>query len=227
MNKLKRIILLLSIISIIFTFKSNTQAQMPDCLPGVNWGLPKNAYMELEPFKYSGSVQYYERIVGGKVEITADWSTLWNNKKPISDETMKELFTIFLAQRYSDDPCQYPVQLTTVSIIDKTECYIPTKCRVKLDMGLESQCCDDPSINPPIYEFNGQWYLNYYKNQPCGFKCCEKIITLFCQSVGTNLSIKVVQNITNQDYPGSECSGTSPYIDCLTNEPIHCEGNCD
>lgn len=227
MNRLKGIILLLSIISIIFAFKSNTQAQMPDCPPGVDWGAPKSAILELEPFQFSGSVQYYERQIGSKIEITADWGTLWNNRKPISDETMKELLTIFLAQRNYDDPCQYPGQLTTVSIIDKTECYIPTKCRVKLDMSMESRCCDDPSINAAIYEYEGQSYLNYYKNQPCGFKCCEKIITLFCQQVGTHSSIKVVQNITNQDYPGSECSGISPYLDCLTNEPIPCEGNCD
>jgi hypothetical protein len=230
MIRFEIMILMLSVISIIFASKSTTQAQMPDCPSNVIWDNSGTATLEFEPFQFSGSVQFYERTIGSKVEIAAEWGTLWNNRRPISDETIKELLTIYLAQRNHDISwrCQYPGQITTVSIIDKTECNIRTKCRMKLDMELQSLCCDDPSINPEIYELNGQWFFDIYKNQSCGFKCCEKIITLVCEAATSYVDYyKIVQSIIKQDYPGSECSGTSSYLDCITNQPILCEGNCD
>lgn len=149
-----KMLILCILLSISLSASSLKAQALFDCPPNTtarDWGDPISAIVEPLPFDFWATVDYYERIVGGKLEMLVDWSTFNNRRQPISDETMKEVTLLWLTQRNFDPTWRCPFyEPKSVSFIEQTECKTTTKCVLHLDRTQQVDCCDDPNINPEI-----------------------------------------------------------------------------
>lgn len=227
MNKRIMKMLILCISFFIYFPVATVKAQeLFDCPPNTSegeWGDPIHGIIEPTPMNFLGHTYYFERTVDEKVEIIVDWETFENLNRPVSDETMKEMMLLWLAKHIFDPEWECPFnEPRSVSFIEQTECRTTTKCVIHLDKTQQVSCCDDPNTNPEIYNRDQEYYYNIYQDHFCGYKCCEKVVTLECHN-----GIKVVTSMIKQDYPDSSCPEDNSYFDCLTNQPIPCVGNCE
>lgn len=229
-TNLSRILILL-IAFVTFSISANSQ---PDCPPNTDPSEWDSHHIDasIPYFGNIGSVDYVSREVGeGDIEVVIDWTTLSNKIVGISDKGIMELVENAIILAFANCS-QYPPGWSSerqVSIVYKSICYATVRCYLIVDLEREVECCDDPSVDPEIYEENGIKYRQVTKNVECGYKCCRRVYTLNCtwDDVYHRWNSWVSPTFTKETYPGSSCNGTSSFIDCKTNEPIPCEGGCD
>lgn len=172
-----------------------------------------------------GSVDYQTRTNGGHKEIVIDWNSLDSESK-LSESTIKDLLENEIV--LSEVPDYHFEWQGTVYVIFKTDCYIQVKCVLNLDINRSIECCDKDVTPIEWYEWLGHRCYDVYNSVFCGYKCCRRAYSVFV----TYDSIKKkyvpgISGFTTETYPGSSCSGSSPFLDCQTNDPIPCDGNCE
>lgn len=227
---------ILFIMLFLITYKQELVHCQPDCPPNTlpqDWS---NGHIDVvyRHFGKIGSVDYLSRTNGlGMIEISVDWTTLTNKMNGLSDKAIQEIVEYEILSSFAPCPGHDGFEgqtiNTQIAIVYKTKCFVNTKCALKLDAIQEVECCDDPEINPKIYEYEDNRYIEYSKQIECGFKCCQRIYTVTCywDHIYYRWFTSLSPTFTKETYPGSNCSGGSTFIDCLTGQPIPCQGNCD
>jgi hypothetical protein len=209
---------------------ANAQVSV-DCPTGTNPGdwTPEDIeaeYYNAHSHIYKiGSVDYQKRTHSGHEEIVIDWNSLVVENN-LSESTAKDVLENEIILKEIPN-YEYEWQ-GTIYVVFKTDCYIRVKCVLNLEKNREIECCDDGVTPLDWYEWQGHSCYDVYKTIYCGYKCCRRAYSV--ELNWDNIKEEYVGSITGvttETYPGSNCSGSSPYIDCQTQEPIPCEGNCE
>jgi len=172
-----------------------------------------------------GSVQYSYKDVGTDMSLKIDWSTysktnLLLSNKVIKDQLVKKIMQdVANLQGASSNPSYVKLYFTS-------KCVARLKTVYLLEQSPSLDCCPE-GFNVPenlietlTFEGNTRRVIKKYAWVDCGEKCCV-------------LSYKF-----NWDYfdnwvfesssysAASNCDPLSSYTDCLTNQPIPCNGGC-
>jgi hypothetical protein len=232
----KDLLLILFIVLCIITFKHELVHCQPDCPPNTSLQEWTNGHIDVvyRHFGDIGSVDYLSRTNGsGMIEISIDWTTLTNKMIGLSDKAIQEIVEYEILSSFAlcpgYDGFEGQTINTQIAIVYKTKCFVNTRCALKLDRELQIECCDDPETNPDFFVHEGTHYIERKFPIECGFKCCQRIYTVTCywDHIYYRWFTSLSPTFTKETYPGADCSGGSTFIDCLTGQPIPCQGNCD
>ena len=114
-----------------------------------------------------------------------------------------------------------------VVFYDEVSCKVTKNCYLKENKVRSIYCNDEhwSIVNPEIFIFNNSSYWKISSTSNCNVACCETIYQVYCyQDTNGKPVYKIASKSTNLA-PGSNCEQNLLY-DCLTQQPVHCESNC-
>jgi hypothetical protein len=193
----------------------------PDNIPIWNDG-----YHDFSLDIFEGS--YRVRVKEGTSDLEFDWSTFENDSE-LSDGAMKALleatWVLTLAPR-----TQHPFNFI-MNVHNKVDCFATLRYVVKLDENQTVLCCDEgASIAEDIYLYHdgyeNHWCYNVSKSVKCGHKCCRRgyaIEYVWYDNLTPPQYMPKIASVISEEM--SSCGTSTEYLDCLTGEPLPCEGN--
>lgn len=173
--------------------------------PGVSWGY----------------VGYHFKDEGSKRRIVIDWTNI-HNGSDLKESTIKELLNFLMCR---DEGFLNSDGVKEVAFYNQVECKVDLSCKYKVVSIGEGVHCDDPLIDPGIFNYNNEYYTEYVRPKTCGYKCCEKVYSYTCIYNDLSGEYDVTFNgITNNVI--TDCDNSQTYYDCKTGLPKSCHADC-
>ncbi len=168
-----------------------------------------------------GYVGYHYKDEGSKRRIVIDWTNI-HNGSDLKESTIKELLNFLICR---DKGFLNSDGVKEVAFYNQVECKIDLSCKYKVVSMEEGVHCDDPTIDPGIFNYNNEYYVEYVKPKTCGYKCCEKVYSYTCIYNDLSGEYDVTFNgITNNII--TDCENSQTYYDCKTGLPKSCHADC-
>ncbi len=149
------------------------------------------------------------------------------NEYRFNNKNLKELSiqAILIKLNSSNYGCSESNQIT-LNLYENTNCYKNLSCYIKVDQTNSVYCYNQDWVGgePDWFYYQGTKYYEVKEKQSCGTACCVTTLVFECKeilSTGQN-RWELVSKINNSN--GCDNSTTT---NCLTNELLPCEADCE
>lgn len=214
------------IIAVFAIFPSGTMLAQSDCPPDrlVNVFEKQSIEKRKDFFSLTLNISaaFQERSSGSNSwEILLDNSSVTIGNKFVSSYTSNKLAMMEIAKSKAVKDVE-----TDVTFAYSTDCKVNLRTALRVDKEQSIYCCENPKIDPKIYEYKGLLLSDYWTTKVCGTKCCQITYKVIINETVEG-NIPTVVSVSEPDsYHGSVCNETTQYFDCLTGEPRQCESDC-
>lgn len=217
------------LITCLMFYSINTKAQV-DC-PDLNNFISAHTQFEPYPFEWLASpeVDYqYKQTGANTYDIHIDWSTFDENNKfyRFNKNNWKELYIQAIIFDLFDN-CEN-LETKIINFYEYKPCYKILSCYIKVDQTNSVYCYNQDWVGgePEWFNYQGTKYYQVKEKQDCGIACCKTTFTLECEEVIAHGGGPNRWKVLSKTYTSLGCD-VSTTFDCLTNQLLPCEVDCE